>query len=52
VRKSGGGHATLFRAPDALRAAVPGFEPVSPLERRIKEAFDPLGILNPGRMGF
>lgn len=52
VRKSGGGHATLFRAPDALRAVVPGFEPASSLARRIKEAFDPLGILNPGRMGF
>src|SRR5690606_33504489 len=51
-RKFGGAHATILRTPDALRAAVPGFEPVSPLERRIKEAFDPLGILNPGRMGF
>jgi glycolate oxidase FAD binding subunit len=52
VTSAGGGHATLFRAPDALRAAVPGFEPSLALARRVKEAFDPKGILNPGRMGF
>lgn len=49
-----GGHATLIRAPDELRAAVPVFEPPSEglakLSARIKESFDPLGILNPGRM--
>lgn len=50
----GGGHATLFRGPDALRLAVPVFQPESPgvvtLTKRLKEAFDPHGILNPGRM--
>lgn len=50
----GGGHATLIRAPDALRAAVPVFEPQPPalaaLTRRVKEGFDPKRILNPGRI--
>ncbi|MDP4021934.1 glycolate oxidase subunit GlcE [Methylobacterium sp. NEAU 140] len=49
-----GGHATLVRAPDAVRAAVPVFEPLSePLMRitaGIKAAHDPGGVLNPGRM--
>ena len=49
-----GGHATLVRAPDAVRAAVPVFEPLSePLMRvsqGIKAAHDPTGIFNPGRM--
>ena len=49
-----GGHATLVRAPDAVRAAVPVFEPLSePLMRLtagIKTAHDPQGVLNPGRM--
>lgn len=49
-----GGHATLVRASDAVRAAVPVFEPTPPaldaLSRRIKASFDPHGILNPGRM--
>ena len=53
---SGGGHATLVCAPDALRAAVPVFQPqpaaLAALSRRVKESFDPRGILNPGRMGF
>jgi glycolate oxidase FAD binding subunit len=52
VASSGGGHATLFRAPETLRAAVPVFEPAPGLARRVKEAFDPRGVLNPGRMGF
>lgn len=49
-----GGHATLIRAPEELRAAVPVFEPQSDglakLSARIKEGFDPLRVLNPGRM--
>jgi len=49
-----GGHATLVRAPAAVRAAVDVFEPeeagVAALGRRVKESFDPKGILNPGRM--
>jgi glycolate oxidase FAD binding subunit len=49
-----GGHATLVRAPATLRAAVEVFEPpsrhVTALTRRIKAAFDPKRILNPGRM--
>ena len=50
-----GGHATLMRAPDAVRAAVPVFQPQSPalaaLAARVKESFDPKGLFNPGRMG-
>lgn len=46
-----GGHATLFRAVDKTAGV---FHPLSPglakIHRRLKEAFDPAGILNPGRM--
>ncbi|WP_018261981.1 glycolate oxidase subunit GlcE [Methylobacterium sp. WSM2598] len=49
-----GGHATLVRAPEAVRAAVPVFEPLAePLMRLtagIKAAHDPAGLFNPGRM--
>ncbi len=49
-----GGHATLIRAEPAVRAAVEVFQPLSPpverLTRELKAAFDPSGILNPGRM--
>jgi glycolate oxidase FAD binding subunit len=49
-----GGHATLLRAPDATRVAVPVFEPqpesLAALARRVKYAFDPRRVLNPGRM--
>ncbi|TNC10801.1 glycolate oxidase subunit GlcE [Methylobacterium terricola] len=51
---AGGGHATLVRAPDSVRAAVPVFEPLSePLMRitaGLKAAHDPAGLFNPGRM--
>lgn len=54
IARFGGGHATLVRAPEAVRASVPVFEPQSPalaaLTRRLKNEFDPTGILNPGRM--
>ena len=49
-----GGHATLARAPDAMRAALDVFEPLSPalmkLTRGVKLSFDPQGLFNPGRM--
>ena len=45
---------TLVRAPDALRVAVdvipPEAEPLARITRRVKAAFDPHGILNPGRL--
>ncbi len=49
-----GGHATLIRADEPVRAAVDVFQPVAPgVERitaKLKATFDPHGILNPGRM--
>lgn len=49
-----GGHATLYRAPESLRCLEGPFAPLSPallaLHRRLKKAFDPQGILNPGRL--
>lgn len=49
-----GGHATLIRAPAALRASLEVFQPQEPglaaLSRRVKESFDPKAVLNPGRM--
>lgn len=50
----GGGHATLMRASDELRRTVRVFEPLAPalaqLNKRVQEAFDPYGLLNPGRL--
>jgi glycolate oxidase FAD binding subunit len=50
-----GGHATLIRAPEAVRAAVPVFQPqpssLAALANRLKESFDPKRLFNPGRMG-
>jgi len=50
----GGGHATLFRADVAARAAVDVFAPQSrslaALSQRVKDSFDPKGTLGPGRM--
>ncbi len=49
-----GGHATLIRAEDAVRREVQVFQPLTPAVARItqglKAAFDPLGLLSPGRM--
>jgi glycolate oxidase FAD binding subunit len=49
-----GGHATLVRAPAGVRAAMDVFAPEAPalaaLSKRVKESFDPKGVLNPGRM--
>lgn len=56
VRQAKGpvGHATLVRAAADVRARVAVFEPepapLAALSRRVKASFDPLGILNPGRM--
>jgi len=48
------GHATLLKAPAAVRAAEPVFQPqpaaVAAAAARVRDAFDPRGILNPGRM--
>ena len=45
---------TLLRAPDALRVAVdvipPEVAPLARITQRVKAAFDPRGILNPGRL--
>jgi glycolate oxidase FAD binding subunit len=44
----------LVRAPAALRASIDVFEPQSAglraLSKRVKDGFDPRGVLNPGRM--
>jgi glycolate oxidase FAD binding subunit len=49
-----GGHATLIRAPAALRAAGAVLQPpqagLVALTRRVKQSFDPQGVLGPGRM--
>ncbi|RIY02507.1 glycolate oxidase subunit GlcE [Aureimonas flava] len=54
LARHGGGHATLVRASLAERAAAPVFQPqpapLAALSRRLKDQFDPKGILNPGRM--
>ena len=45
-----GGHATLFRAADKSAGAFAPLDPVvMRLHRALKRAFDPAGILNPGR---
>jgi glycolate oxidase FAD binding subunit len=55
IPRFGGGHATLMRASDALRASTPAFEPqpapLAALSERIRQTLDPAGIFNPGKMG-
>ncbi len=50
-----GGHATVIRASEAVRTAVPVFQPQPPplaaLASRVKESFDPKRLFNRGRMG-
>ncbi len=54
LAKAEGGYATLVRAPEDIRAAVPVFQPLAPaiakLSARLKDSFDPTCVLNPGRM--
>lgn len=48
-----GGHASLLRAPAALRSAIAAFHPQSAalaaLEARVRRAFDPAGVFETGR---
>ncbi|MGI9480836.1 MAG: FAD-binding protein [Hyphomicrobiales bacterium] len=49
-----GGHATLIRAPEAIRNSINVFHPLSAqlaaISAKLKQGFDPNNILNPGRM--
>jgi glycolate oxidase FAD binding subunit len=51
---AGQGTWMLVRAPDSLRTAVavvpPEAAPLARVSRAVKAAFDPAGILNPGRI--
>jgi glycolate oxidase FAD binding subunit len=54
VAAEAGGHAMLLRAPAARRAALGVFAPQPPalaaLSARVRAAFDPLSLFNPGRL--
>ncbi len=46
-----GGHATLFRAADRSTGAfAPLSAPLRRIHRALKQAFDPAGVFNPGRL--
>ncbi|WP_141701139.1 glycolate oxidase subunit GlcE [Methyloceanibacter methanicus] len=49
-----GGHATLIRADSTIRNGTNVFQPLEPphdaLAAKLKHAFDPLGLFNPGRL--
>jgi glycolate oxidase FAD binding subunit len=46
-----GGHATLFRDGDKTAGVFqPLSAPLMTIHQRLKQSFDPAGILNPGRM--
>ena len=51
---AGRGHALLVRAEPTVRASAGVFEPpeagLAALSKRLKNSFDPKGVLNPGRM--
>jgi glycolate oxidase FAD binding subunit len=51
--EAAGGHATLVRAPEAMRRAIPALhpqpKPVALLEARLRRAFDPAGVFETGR---
>jgi len=51
---AGGRQGCSRRAPAAVRASVDVFAPedsaMGALTKRVKESFDPKGLLNPGRM--
>lgn len=48
-----GGHATLIRAPAAMRTTIPALHPASAgvarVERAVRAAFDPTGVFETGR---
>ncbi len=49
--EAAGGHATLFRGGDRDGEVFhPLPQPLAALHRRLKQSFDPAGILNPGRL--
>jgi len=54
VARNAGGQADLVRAPESLRETVPVFQAENPalakINAKIKDNFDPEGILNPGRL--
>ena len=54
LARQDGGHATLMRAPEAIQASQPVFQPLDAalggLQSRIKTAFDPMYILNPQKI--
>ncbi|RAH97092.1 glycolate oxidase subunit GlcE [Acuticoccus sediminis] len=54
IARAGSGHATLIRAPAEIRAGTATFHNpavnVKALSQRLRAAFDPQSILNPGRL--
>jgi glycolate oxidase FAD binding subunit len=54
VARAAGGHARLLRSSAPVPADLAAFTPLDPAQHRLhaqlKAAFDPAGILNPGRM--
>lgn len=55
IAAAAGGHATLVRAPERLRADVAALHPPAPgiaaIERRVRQAFDPRGVFASARFG-